>query len=240
MPAYRRGLENASEGGGGVARANRKKNLWLSDGDQAKFWFVTEGSDAVIADVHLVQIKARSGKQFPIDVLCMAPEPCRNCDEGAQGPFERWFFWVYIESIAHPTHDDPAWKVAKVGQKAVYVEEVNDIWLFVPKFKLSRQVKEAYATFGTMLDRRWKLSHTGTGGASQDIMVPETEGDPMPVPDYVLAAVAAAPDLNAYVEEQFSPRSQQRGSAQGGQQQVATAAAASAREEVDPNDLVKW
>lgn len=207
MPVIRRGVENASPG---RSNGDRKKNLWLKNGDNAKFWFVTEGSEAVIADVHIVHKMGQKGKPYTLDVLCTKSDgACANCDTPAEGDseaVERWFFWVYVEGIAHPDHKDPSWRKSKVGVQEVFVEDVNDIWLFVPKFRLSKQVKEAYATYGTLLDRRWRLKRTGDANQTQEALTPESEESPMPRPEAALAAAAAVGDLETYIVEQFSPK----------------------------------
>jgi len=204
------------------------KKLWLSDGDTAMFWFVTDLDEVVVPLVHGATMTSKKGKTFNIDVLCPKPDmesPCPlgdRCISGElneegkykyPGPFPRPVFYVWVDKIYHSRPDpDGKWTKVSSGNNVLYREDVGSVYLLIAKQKMQEQIEAAWGgdptdpSFDTrtptLKDQQYKIRVTGQRQQRQDILsgVGERVGE---LPVEVTAAAASLPSLEETVVKEF-------------------------------------
>jgi len=208
------------------------KKLWLSDGDTAMFYFITDMDQVVVPLVHGANMVSKRGKSFSIDVLCPKPSldaPCplgdkciRNerviGDDGTEkfkypGPFPRPVFYVFVEKIYHSYPDaDGKWEKVKSGNTVLYREDVNEVYLLIAKQKIGEQIEAAWSgdptdvnfdtRTPTLCDQQYKIRVAGKQTARQDILSGVGERIAS-LPQHVRVAADALPPLAETVVKEF-------------------------------------
>lgn len=198
--------------------------LWLYEKETAKFWFLTDGDDVVVPLLHSVPTPKKGGGTWNKDVLCERRtfedpvEQCSFCVAGANGPWPRGVFWVYVDFILRNKQDEKrTLEAMNYGGNTVYRQKVEAPWLLVANPKLMAQVVAAYSGTTdilsedtkvdasaptTLLNRPFTLERLeGSGANTQNIL---KGGNPTQVPSHILAARQNVPDLSETVELNFA------------------------------------
>lgn len=212
-------------GGGGYVSSGLNKFYGISD-TQAQFFFLTDGPELHVPLIHLEEVPRRDKSTFTTERICGRSsvddpvEMCPRCVRGEDGPFPRLTAFVFVEARFWPTQQDTKgkahseWEAVPSSGMTIYRETVNEVQLFMPRFKLENQVLELFEgdptdpDFGTrertLLGRRFRLVTTGARQQRQDII---HEGRPVDtVPDYVTAAHAELKDLAETVNMEWGDK----------------------------------
>ena len=212
-------------GGGGYVSSGLNKFYGISD-TQAQFFFLTDGSELHVPLIHLEEVSRRDKTTFTTERICGRDnegdpvEDCPRCVAGADGPFPRLTAFVFVEARFWPTQQDTKgkahadWEPVPSLGLTLYRETVNEVQLFMPRFKLENQVLELFEgdptdpDFGTrertLLGRRFRLVTTGARQQRQDII---HEGRPVDMmPEAVVAARDGLKDLAETVNMEWGDK----------------------------------
>lgn len=212
-------------GGGGYVSSGLNKFYGISD-TQAQFFFLTDGPELHVPLIHLEEVSRRDKSTFTTERICGrdnegdAVELCPRCVAGADGPFPRLTAFVYVEARFWPTQQDTKgkahadWEPVPSSGLTLYKETVNEVQLFMPRFKLENQVLELFEgdptdpDFGTrertLLGRRFRLVTTGARQQRQDII---HEGrQVVTIPEAIVAARAGLKDLAETVNMEWGDK----------------------------------
>lgn len=196
------------------SQGDRIPKMWFKTGDVAKFWFgVFKDEDFLVPLMHIVKRQRRDGTLYTADVLCSREtrddprELCEVCVSGeGQGPFERLVAWTYVEAVAHPSKaakGSDNWRQVKVGNSFVWLEECNELRLFIMKSRMQEQVEARFNESGTLADRRYKLEIIGEKQSRQEILIPDA---PSEMPAEVRAAFENAMSLDDAMQQEFGTK----------------------------------
>lgn len=209
--------------------SNFVRKLWVKSGETAKFWFLTDGDQAVFANIHGVN----AGKQFPVDIACQRitddqPESdcylCVDTTGAVTGRFLRMLMYVYVERIAHLSpRQGQDWK----QQGKFFIEEANDTRLLIAKTRLQKTILDEYIGVAdpfaegeaatetkvhSLLNHPYTITKTGTGTETRETLKAGEEVSKLP------EAVANAtkelgmlPSLDELVQSEFADRRQGSG-----------------------------
>jgi hypothetical protein len=156
-------------------QGGRIRKLWLTgDGDVAKFRVLTEGNAMFSHVFHEVKVQS-TRKDFTKDVLCTRRldddwnfiDPVESCPHCAAGLYvkPKAVLWVYVEAIAHNSPaQDGSWALGKRGLLNVYIEQVNELRLWLLRDRMIDTVVKRYGESGSLVDRDWELERQGVTG----------------------------------------------------------------------------
>ncbi len=116
----------AQMSGGG----SRFPQLWLDDGDRARFHFLTNGdTDLVGTKFHRFGEDKKTRHYMCLRVFTGGEEECRWCEEGHDQVGSRFAIWVYCHNILHASQaempEDEEWEPTKVGKKTLFRQEIK-------------------------------------------------------------------------------------------------------------------
>ena len=214
-------------GGGGYVGSGFRSFYGIT-GTQVQFFFLTDAPDIHVPLIHLEQVKRRDNTFFTAERICARnsvddPEDtCPRCIKGIQGPFPRLTMFVYVEARYWDKQQDtkgkahPEWEAIPSSDGAVlYKEDLGEVQLFMPRFRLEDQVLELYdgdpmdpdyaTRVKTLLGRRMRLVTTGAKQQRQDI-IKESRHPLDATPAEVVAAGAALKDLKETVNEEWGDK----------------------------------
>ncbi len=177
--------------------------------------------------IHLEEVKRKDNTYFTTERICARnseddPEDiCPRCVKGIKGPFPRLTMFVYVEARYWDTQQDtkgkahPEWEAVPSSDGSVrYREELGEVQLFMPRFRLEDQTLELYdgdptepdyaTREKTLLGRRFRLVTTGAKQQRQDIIHEGRAIDAIPAE--VVAAAAKLPDLKETVNAEWADK----------------------------------
>lgn len=223
---YGRGLgyfrEQQEQYGYSGSYDDKMKNLWLKDGEVARFWFVTEGDEVLVPMLHQLAIPKKNGQgTWSKDVYCgrrSMGDPLEKCDMCVAGetPGYRACLIAYVTAIYHPNEGE-GWEARRTSDGVKYEEKVNDYRFLVLRSRLTEQVNAEYLGITdelgaepgseqkelpkTLLDRPFTLSRKG---AKQGVVETLKGHDRTTPPEAIVLARKNAPDLVATCDLAFT------------------------------------
>ena len=231
MVATNRGLaflrkQQESFGGGGYVGSGFRSFYGIT-GTQAQFFFLTDGEDIHVPLIHLEEVKRKDNSYFTTERICARnseddPEDaCPRCVKGIKGPFPRLTMFVFVEARYWDKQQDTKGKqhdewtpVPSSDGTVRYREDLNEVQIFMPRFRLEDQTLELYdgdpmepdyaTREKTLLGRRMRLVTTGAKQQRQDIIHEGRSIDALPAE--VVAAAAKLPDLRETVNAEWGDK----------------------------------
>lgn len=186
---YGRGLEflmkqRAKLGSGG--RDWVPKLYLKTDGDIAKFRFLTEARNIFAHNFHEIPVQGR-GRTFTKDVLCTRKvaansetgemefvdqeDSCPYCKQEGDASLMWWkgIAWVYVYGIFSRTktneRQQPARRGAGEGEIHGFAEAINEPRLLILKGAIANMVESANQRYGTISDRNYEWERKGKAAA---------------------------------------------------------------------------
>lgn len=162
--------------------------LALKAGDRARFHFLTSGYDDNFdgGRFHVVDAGDYTRELVCLRVLSDGAEVCALCEQGHDDLVNRFACWVFCHHIIHlgdnPDPDGPSWKQAKLGERIVFVEEIERpmlIWLKAGRqHAWYGQFKAMANRYGTLEGRTYELRRVGAGRDDTDYILTVVDDRP--------------------------------------------------------------
>ena len=163
---------------------SKYRDVFLSKaGSVVKFRYLTEASDAVIADVHTIWTKTQRGKNRPVRVICTENEPggcaeCQSDDEDRRNKRTQTFGWVWVHEYLHSSKPERGESEAvMVGGRQKWRQAAGTVGLYAAGWTVGQQLLGFFAEYGTICDRDYKLERLEKSGKVSYNLIPT---DPKP------------------------------------------------------------
>ena len=163
-------VEKKMKGAGG-------DNFYLkSDGDSALVRFMIDGDELIAGQFHRVVKVSKNGNKYWDEMFCTGDDSCPYCDSDDPDEIKtsfRFIAWVWVYEKRHDEQLDEEWEAKEIGGELKYIEKINKPMLFRHGYNLSIIITALYTKYGTLVDRDFEISRSGSGLNTRYSVLPE-------------------------------------------------------------------